>query len=653
MQDHSQFIRSIYNGNLKLLPNGVYTPGFKTSEVETYIHEIFNSKEGADSYAQRYKQHDYFRHHIKRALSVLGDDPKENSIILDIGSGSGNTVFPSLEIFPESRIIATDLSIHLLDALVRSDSSGKIHAVQQNAEDLRFRPESFDYVIGGAILHHLFRPNQTITQAIQLLKPGGVSVFFEPCQNGQYLVKSGYERVLSDTRSKKLDPQIVKLLKRQINFIDLRLRHRPDKSPEIFENLEDKWLFPKNYLKDIAAAAGADEIMVIPLDSSERLVESKMRSNFRLLNAKVPEWVWQVAKDYDASMTDEFKLDNPAGVTVICRKTGENSMVSESKSTTGASFNKISQAGRVDTGKTQKIDHLVAVYQYGKVGSTAITASLNKWKNIESVQTHFLGEKHLIESLKATINPQLPPYFFQHRYGQLIQNIKTTRTINSYKAGLTSDPKLSIITLTRDPMSWFRSCILQDIEGYLPFFRRLALHQGPADASDHQAIVGGLHYFFQKAIIILESMGDIDTFFKKNSNFSKVAKTHDLEWINHNIKTFFAMMMRPNTWFQEHFSHYLDVKITDFQQCSPDWFKFDSKWAKLYLIKYERLQEAFPEVARDIELPAGITLSPENISESKKFSAAVAEGFDCDEARFLTHAIKTTELQRFLGYAAS
>ncbi len=650
LQSNIEIPYSIYNGNLHQLPSGVFTSGYSDVELNKYIHGIFNSMEGAESYAKRHQQHHYFRHHINRALSKINETPKENSLILDIGSGSGNTVIPSLELFPNSKIIATDLSEYLLAILKKSNNDGRIVAIQENAEELNFKTEVFDYVIGGAILHHLFYPNKTIEQTINVLKPGGTSIFFEPCASGQRLVKIGYEKVLEDKRSETLEPRVLKLLKQQISFIDVRLRNRPDLKPEVFKNLEDKWIFPKQYLRDIAENAGAQKVYITPLDSPLNLVRQKMESNFRILNTEVPPWVAEIARDFDASMSDDFKIENPAAVTVMFRKSPLTRSTFIPKNPPNEMHRKPST---IDDGEKENASakNLIVVYQYGKVGSSALIKTFNNTRDTTAIQSHFLGEKHLTNALKATINPNTSPYFFQHRYGQLIENIKTTHRINSHKNQTIKDEKLDIITLTRDPVTWFQSCILQDIEGYLPFFRKLAVHLGHSSHNDHHAVVYGLHYFFQKAERMLSRIDNLDLFLQGNRQLDNLSETQDLNWIDNNIKMFFNLMIRPNTWFNDHLMEYLDVDITKMDLVEEGWFRYNLGWSKLYMIKYEMLGKAFQGVAEDIGLPGRIELETENVSESKAYAEAVKEGFDCDEARNIARIIRSTELQKFLGYS--
>jgi ubiquinone/menaquinone biosynthesis C-methylase UbiE len=322
--DGWEWVHKIYDGRLRRLPNGVFTPGFGDDDgVDKYIHKGFNSEAGAADYSQRYSQHNYFRHHIERALNVWNIKPGSDALMLDIGSGSGNTVLPALQIFPRSRVVASDLSVFLLEILLKAtakENLGRLVAVQENAEQLRFVDATFDYVIGGAILHHLFFPDRALSRVAALLKSGGVAVFFEPCQYGQVLLKMAYERILLDQRANNLEEELLRALRRQIAFIDFRQKHRPDQEVKLFENLEDKWMFSKRYLAEVISQAGFGESLVLPLQTDSDLSQSKVRSQLKLLGLGSPEWLWSVLGEFDANIPQDFMIDNPTGVAILLKK---------------------------------------------------------------------------------------------------------------------------------------------------------------------------------------------------------------------------------------------------------------------------------------------------------------------------------------------
>ncbi len=82
--------------------------------------------------------------------------------IIDNGSGSGNTVFPLMDCYPNAQIVASDLSLPILKALRdyydANYGSNTCFIVQLNAQDMIFEEGTIDLIVGGTILHHLFEP---------------------------------------------------------------------------------------------------------------------------------------------------------------------------------------------------------------------------------------------------------------------------------------------------------------------------------------------------------------------------------------------------------------------------------------------------------------------------------------------------------------
>ena len=88
----------------------------------------------------------------------------------------------------------------------------------------------------------------------------------------------------------------------------------------MYANLEDKWLFSKPYMRDILETSGVREIRILPLETTENLVQNKVLSHFKLLKLTPPQWVVDLASEMDREMPMDFKLENPTGMAIVFRK---------------------------------------------------------------------------------------------------------------------------------------------------------------------------------------------------------------------------------------------------------------------------------------------------------------------------------------------
>lgn len=139
----------------------------------------------AEAYHTRYSNARHFTELFQRAFTEAIIIPRKGVALLDIGAGSGtNTVTPCLDLFEDCQIVATDLSPDLLRILRRHVAAegleDRVACVCTDAMRNFFRAESFDVVVGAAILHHLIDPVQALSAAHRALRPGGFAMFFEP-----------------------------------------------------------------------------------------------------------------------------------------------------------------------------------------------------------------------------------------------------------------------------------------------------------------------------------------------------------------------------------------------------------------------------------------------------------------------------------------
>jgi SAM-dependent methyltransferase len=99
---------------------------------------------------------------------------------LEIGAGTGYFSLNLMRAGLIGELTCTDISSGMLDALqgnARQLGIGPVHTLQADAESLPFADESFDLVIGHAILHHLPDLDRAFAEFRRVLHPGGRIVF--------------------------------------------------------------------------------------------------------------------------------------------------------------------------------------------------------------------------------------------------------------------------------------------------------------------------------------------------------------------------------------------------------------------------------------------------------------------------------------------
>lgn len=293
---------------------GVLTPQPELSRTRVGITAQF--LDNAETYHKKYANTAYFRGLIDTALKAV-DFVIESPRILDIGSGSGNSVFPALELFPTGEVIATDLSPNLLAIMKRQadDMEGateRLAVVCVDACHDYVRPSSFDLVIGAAILHHLINPSLAIDAACRALRPGGAAVFFEPFENGSAILRLMYKRILERSEAMPpLRPDVASMFAAIVR--DFEIRAGSDKSNPIFEAIDDKWLFTRSYIESAAQRAGFSHITIYPIHSIERPFARQTETYLKLVLGEaadaMPDWAWEIIDEHERFFSAELRCD--------------------------------------------------------------------------------------------------------------------------------------------------------------------------------------------------------------------------------------------------------------------------------------------------------------------------------------------------------
>jgi ubiquinone/menaquinone biosynthesis C-methylase UbiE len=321
--------RRLYTGSLEDLGSqneqlkGILSPGYSSDLVSSYVQWQF--LECAEELAARIESISYTRHLLATAMERIGWPVAGPVRILDLGSGAGNTIIPLLELCPDAELLATDLSVKMLAVLRRMLAErgwlDRCTLMELNAESLDFLPESCDLVTGGAILHHLHRPDLCLEGCSRVLKKDGWAVFFEPFENGNGILAVAMERILDDPRAGELPPEIVRHFR--LFKDDYHLRKGRDKSDPRFHLLDDKWCFTKSYFADALRGCDFRQCIIYPLHETRTQFQRQMETQLRLGAGRPPEdlppWAWEMVRQYDR-FSEDMKADLLIEGCILLRK---------------------------------------------------------------------------------------------------------------------------------------------------------------------------------------------------------------------------------------------------------------------------------------------------------------------------------------------
>ena len=97
--------------------------------------------------------------------------------VLDVGCGTGTYTLPFAD-RSQATIVGINATPTLLER-ARAALPARVHLAGADAAALPFPDDTFDAVIGNAILHHVSL-DETVPEIVRILKPGGRFCFAEP-----------------------------------------------------------------------------------------------------------------------------------------------------------------------------------------------------------------------------------------------------------------------------------------------------------------------------------------------------------------------------------------------------------------------------------------------------------------------------------------
>lgn len=296
----------------------------------------------------------------------------------------------------------------------------------------------------------------------------------------------------------------------------------------------------------------------------------------------------------------------------------------------------------------------VLIYQMGKVASSSLCEGLNGAK-IAVAQTHFLGQQALSAMLEIYLKPVINAFFSTHIYGQLIANIRLTRLLldqrhASEAQGGTSE-KVKIISLSQDPLDWYRTEFVQNFDGYIAAIRAFqhdhAASVNDGDGDDVAAIIRGheliLHTLAQQDLSL-----PLQPPYAIKALLQPAFAANDQASLLPNGLNFF----KPLVWFQRLFPTITGIDIFSAPKTTigNGVWRFENSFCDALIIKYECLQEAMPAIAEFVGA-SRIRLPRSNISEKKPQYRRSHEAFQqLAIPASVSAALYASDYCKFFGY---
>lgn len=230
------------------MPASAEASSAEIKDANTRYHdaaaESYDSKWGIDFGPIGQEQ---VREKMRKALGEIPDRPFGDA--LEIGAGTGYFSLNLLQLGLVERVTATDISPGMLATLSASAQSLGVEAttVRTEAEELPFGDESFDLVLGHAVLHHIPDLRRAFAEFRRVLRPGGALVFCgEPSRYGDRLAAFPKRAAL----------RLAPLWRRALSLELRRDFGAPETAGEELESEVDVHAFAPDDLRRLVAEAG-------------------------------------------------------------------------------------------------------------------------------------------------------------------------------------------------------------------------------------------------------------------------------------------------------------------------------------------------------------------------------------------------------------
>ncbi|MDO8862513.1 putative capsular polysaccharide synthesis family protein [Haliea sp. E1-2-M8] len=291
----------------------------------------------------------------------------------------------------------------------------------------------------------------------------------------------------------------------------------------------------------------------------------------------------------------------------------------------------------------------ILIVQMGKVASTAIAEALRR-DNIEVLQAHIASPARLQEKLRTMTGPVVSDEVASRMYQDYLQELRVTFLLaRQLVAGAGGGQQTRVISLTRDPLSWYWSHFAQNYDHYQTLLQKFFRFHYPQDASFDPGEVfaevqGRMFAVLEQtaaplddAGALMQLMAEADAIDPTGVVFSQLNR-----------------FLVPLRWFDEDFLPGTGLDVYDFSfDRETGSALIESGGFSLLLLRYENLLELAPRIAQFAGVEE-LQLARANISEDKHIPFSIKTMQKNGQAMIpapLAERIYATRYARHFGYS--
>lgn len=289
--------------------NKLYSSGYSPSEdkiISEYKTEYLSSKNRVKDLLKLWK--------LDKKMPIVSKS------FLDVACGPGWLTAGLMQNHKirNCKFHAFDVAVTGLEMLVEYSkdlkTSHQLELSVQNAEKMIFDDNSFDYIIGHSMLHHLPEYEVFLNDCFRILKPGGTALFGEPFAMGYGLLAA----------SLKLAQNDLDLRNQEIDALYDNIKFRVTKPRKQLKNFVDKHLFFQSEISALAHQIGFRSVDFISyLDRDyyrNQFVTDELRLSYKITDESIKERANVVYKTFfDLFDSDRFTHAISAFMYIILR----------------------------------------------------------------------------------------------------------------------------------------------------------------------------------------------------------------------------------------------------------------------------------------------------------------------------------------------